>query len=205
MKERITDFNVLCCLTCVSHGPNSRLHFFLSLSLIYLFAQQAFPAPTSLCRHRHVQQNKRRPAFGVSLFIHDALQSACPFQVLFQCFCLGSSFFFQLLLQHWLAQTDFHIKNRGGNAYVWGAGICNCLLAYVKNKAFSVFLFYFQFVTRIWDRCWNSAKSLWKTDWSLFFFLTRTRFHILLSAYNWDIYILMVFGSFASIFFGIYF
>lgn len=152
MEERITDYNVWCCLACYAWRglyvtrTQQPLALFLSLSLIYLFALQALPAPTSLCRHRHVQQNKRRSAFGVPLFIHDALQSACPFQVLFRCFCLG---FF--CLEQWLAQTDFHIKNRGGgDAYVWGAAICALMLATVswlmwktKYSFFSVFLFFF--------------------------------------------------------------
>lgn len=163
------------------------------LALFFELIPYLFICSTSLpCAHILVPASTCTTKQKKTCFWSVLIYSWCPAVCLsipgiISMFLFGLFFFFQLLLQHWLAQTDFHIKNRGGNAYVWGAGICNCLLAYVKNKAFSVFLFYFQFVTRIWDRCWNSAKSLWKTDWSLFFFLTRTRFHILLSAYNWDI------------------
>ncbi len=91
--------------------------FWTSYLFIYLLASQLctlilvlLPASTNTSQYKGVL------AFGVSLIIHDALESSCPLQTLFRCFC------------HWFCKDDdtglttVHLqitKKGGGDGCVW--------------------------------------------------------------------------------------
>lgn len=133
-------------VACMSHGPNSRLHFFWACPLFIYLLYKPYLRP--------------HPCAGIDMYnkTKEDLLLECPYLFMMPCslpvhsgiismFLFGFFFF----LEQWLAQTDFHIKNRGGgDAYVWGAAICALMLATVswlmwktKYSFFSVFLFFF--------------------------------------------------------------